>query len=113
MQRHTILGIAGALALMAVLSGCATTGGSQVENTVYHNNRMLRNLEGTLGQSVTQLNTTVADLSQRVDTTDREMRQLQGQSEELNHKLEAMSRQLDGFIVALSQHIGITPPRNV
>ena len=108
MHRNKILIPATIFLAAAMISGCATTG-DQLTNTVYHNNRMLRNLEGNLGDSVDLLNSTVADLSQRIDSTDREIRELQGKSEEVNHRLSTMGQQLEQFIQTYYRREGLSP----
>ena len=98
------------LVLLCVLAaGCATTD-DQLMGTVTHTYKIVRKLEDDLGSTVKQLNETAADLSARVDESDRETRRLLGLVEENQHKLETLGDDLSRLTQTLYQHLGLTPP---
>lgn len=110
MLRTTHLGIA--VAAVAVLgAGCETTGGSQFENTVYSIHRKVDNLEGNLGQSVTQLNQTSAELSTRVQASEQQTRELRGMIEENQVQLSRLERDMQHLTNIVSEQYGITTGR--
>ena len=76
------------LVLVLVAGGCATTtGGSQLENTVYATHQTVRKLDRNLSASVSKLNETAVDLAVRIDETDRQSQGLQSLVEENQVKL--------------------------
>ncbi len=97
------------LVLGALATGCATTGGSQLENTVYRNNEMLRNMQRDLNSSVENLNSTVANLETRLDQNEGQMRTLRGLSEENQHQLETLRQRLEEYTTAMYRHLDLTP----
>ncbi len=97
------------LVLGALATGCATTGGSQLENTVYRNNEMLRNMQRDLNSSVDGLNDTVANLESRLDENEGQMRTLRGLSEENQHQLETLQQRLEEYTTAMYRHLDLTP----
>lgn len=106
--RHWILA-GGLLAMLG--TGCETTGGSQMENTVFSIHRKVDNMENTLGQSVNRLNETSAELSMRVQTSEQQTRELRGMIEEnqmMLARLDSDLRQLSGVV---HQQFGLTAPR--
>src|SRR3990170_2635421 len=85
-----------AAGMFPLLAGCATTGGrNQVEDTVYSTYRVVKNLDQNLGASVTKLNETAADLSARVNESDRQVAKLQAMTEENQVKLDRLQAKLD------------------
>lgn len=98
------------LVLGALATGCATTGTqSQLENTVYRNNEMLRNMQRDLNSSVDNLNSTVASLETRLDENEGQMRTLRGMSEENQHQLETLQQRLEEYTTAMYRHLDLTP----
>jgi TolA-binding protein len=110
MLRTKHIGIA--VAALAVLgTGCETTGGSQFENTVYSIHRKVDNLEGNLGQSVTRLNETSAELSMRVQSSEQQTRELRGMIEENQVQLGRLERDMQHLTKVISEQYGITTGR--
>ena len=103
--------IAGAMLVIGALAtGCATTGTQgQLENTVYRNNEMLRNMQRDLDSSVDSLNDTVANLETRLDENEGQMRTLRGLSEENQHQLETLQQRLEEYTTAMYRHLDLTP----
>jgi tol-pal system protein YbgF len=94
----------------AVLPGCATPGGSQLESTVYDTHRRMVKLDNNLESSVTRLNETTAELIARVNQSDQETRQLQSMTEENQRKIEALSSVVEEMRLTLYRHFNLTPP---
>jgi tol-pal system protein YbgF len=94
-MRFAYTGIPLALCAALVLAGCATTGGSQTENTIYDTHRRVVKLESEMDASITKLNETAAELAARVDASDQQMRTIQGSLDENQVKLAALQRNLD------------------
>jgi tol-pal system protein YbgF len=108
---HTTTRTVFTAAAIAVLAGCATTGSSsQVDSTVFATYRKVSNIEKTMGESVSQLNQTTADLIARVDESDRQSRVLMGLAEENQVQLRRLEAKLDSLTAALYRHLGLTPP---
>jgi len=91
----------------AVLAGCAT-GGSQVESTVYANNRLLRKIETDLGTQVNRLSDNAADLSQRLDQNDVELRTLRGAVEEVQVHVAKLQTSLNEMTRNVYRALNIT-----
>jgi tol-pal system protein YbgF len=96
------------LGLAVVVAGCATTGGSQFQNTVYDTHRRVVKLEQDLGGSVTKLNETAAELTARVDQSDQATRRLQTLIEENQAQLQTIQRQLSDLMNKLYRQGGYT-----
>lgn len=91
----------------AVLSGCVTTGNQdQVRNTIYQTYSLVRKLDTELSGTVSQLSVTSADLGARVDTSEQNLRQLQGMAEENQRKLQSIAQQLDTLQRNISRSLG-------
>jgi TolA-binding protein len=110
MLRIKHIGIATA-ALAVLGTGCETTGGSQFENTVYSIHRKVDNLEGNLGQSVTRLNETSAELNTRVQNSEQQTRELRGMIEENQVQLSRLETDLRQLTTIISDQYGITTGR--
>lgn len=104
--------LAAALALAVLLTGCATTGGNQLSNTVNATYKTVRQLDASLGDTVQQLNTTAADLNQKVNDSDQELRRLQGLVQENQQRLRQMQAKIDRLESNLARVHGWTsaPP---
>jgi len=110
MLRMKHIGIAvGAMAVLG--TGCETTGGSQMENTVYSIHRKVDNLEGNLGQSVARLNETSAELSTRVQGGEQQTRELRGMIEENQMQLSRLERDVQHLTNVISEQYGVTTGR--
>ncbi|MFP4172408.1 MAG: tetratricopeptide repeat protein [Candidatus Hydrogenedentota bacterium] len=98
------------LVLSALATGCATTGApGELENTVYRNNEMLRNMQRDMDSSVENLDNTVANLETRLDENEGQMRTVRGISEENQHQLETLRQRLDEFASTMYRHFDLTP----
>lgn len=98
-------------ALLLVLAGCAGVGtGGQFQNTVYDTHRRVANLDTTLGSSVNRLSQTSAELLARVETSDQEMKRLQGLTEENQVKLMQIEKKLDSLRDAVYRSMGMSRP---
>jgi tol-pal system protein YbgF len=91
----------------AVLAGCVT-GGSQLESTVYANNRLLRKIETDLGTQVSRLSDNAADLSQRLDQNDVELRTLRGAVEEVQVHVAKLQTSLNDMTRNVYRALNIT-----
>lgn len=80
---------------LVALAGCATTGGSQIESSIYDTHRMVKGLDTNLQPSIERLNQTAAGLDARVTSTDEQTRRLQGLVEENQVRLDDLQRKLD------------------
>lgn len=99
------------LAVITLVAGCATPGGStQLNSTVYQTHRIVRNLDRNLGRSVNKLNETAAELSTRVEESERQTRTLRGLVEENQVKLEQLQTRLDEFVGTMYRHLNLSPP---
>ncbi len=101
-------------------AGCESTGGSQMQTTVYDTNRRMVKLDRELESSVARLNETTATLLARVDESDQQTRTLRGMIEENQVKLDNLSRDLNSMKTTLYRHWNLTtaapgapPPRDV
>lgn len=101
---------AGALALAALVSGCATTGGSSQQDMVAATYRKVSNLESNLSPQVEKLNTTATELNARVEETDRQTRALQSSIEEQQVKLDQLEGKLDDLMNTLYRQLNLSPP---
>ena len=99
--------VVGALAV----AGCATPGASkdQVTSTIFSTHSSVKKLEDSLGKSVEQLNTTAADLTARVDESDRQTRLLRSLAEENQVKLDQLQAKLDQLTATLYRYLNLTP----
>ena len=100
------------LMVILLLTGCATTGGSNdpVANTIYDMHRKVSRLEKELGGTVEHLNVTATDLGVRVNDTSTQSRELQGLVDENQQKLAQIEKKLDKMIVDIYPALGITLP---
>lgn len=96
--------------IVVLAAGCATSGGGQLENTVYDTHRRVVKLEQDLGGSVEKLNETAADLTARVDQNDQQTRTLQSTIEENQVKLDALQRTLENLSSTLYRSLNLTAP---
>lgn len=96
--------MAGLLVLLA--AGCASTGGNQVENTVYDIHRIVKGQN----DSVAKLNQTAADLTTRLNDSDQQARALESMLEENRVKLEGLQRTVDNLAATLHRSLNLSPP---
>ena len=115
--KWVVLGVLGALLLAP---GCETTGGNQMQTTIYDTHRRMVKLDKELESSVSRLNESTATLIARVDESDQQTRMLRGMLEENQAKLDALSRELESMKTTLYRHWNLTttgapagPPRSV
>jgi len=115
MRRKTHMGLgtsslrAGAalLAATVLLTGCATTSNQdQVQNTIYQTYSLVRKLDTELSSTVSELGVSSADLSARVDSSEQNLRELQGMAEENQRKLQSIQQQLETLQRNLSRELG-------
>lgn len=90
------------------LAGCGTTGGNQVETTIYDMHRRVVKLDKSLDESVTKLNETTAELIARVDESDQQTRQMKTIAEENQVKLDNLARDLTELKTTLYRHLNLT-----
>ncbi len=104
------------LAIAMMTSGCASAGGgggNQLENTVYATHRLVQNLDKNMGSSVTKLNETTAELLARIESSDRETKQMMSIVQENQGKLETLQRRLDELTATLYRQFNLSPPSGV
>ena len=109
-------GIVPVLAIAMMTSGCASAGGgggNQLENTVYATHRLVQNLDKNMGSSVTKLNETTAELLARIETSDRETKQMMSIVQENQAKLETLQRRLDELTTTIYRQFNLSPPSGV
>ncbi len=99
-----------AVMAIIVVAGCETTGGNQMQTTVYDTHRRMVKLDRELEDSVGRLNETTATLLARVDESDQQTRMLRGLLEENQQQLETLSRELRDMRTTLYRHWGLTTP---
>ncbi len=97
-----------AIAAVLFVAGCETTGGNQMQTTVYDTHRRMVKLDRELEDSVGRLNETTATLLARVDASDEQTRMLRGLLEENQQKLEMLGRELHDMRTTLYRHWGLT-----
>lgn len=105
-KRRWVLGCLAAVLLIA--AGCESTGGSQMQTTVYDTHRRMVKLDRELDSSVSRLNETTATLLARVDESDQQTRMLRGLIEENQVKLDNLSRDLNNMKTTLYRHWNLT-----
>jgi len=108
MRLNRIVGL-GLPAVALLLTGCETTGGSQVETAVFDTQRRVARLDNTLESSVTQLNQTTATLAARTDETEQQMRRVHSLQEENQAKLDQLARDFAEFRSVVYRRWDITP----
>lgn len=99
---------AAGLLLAAMVTGCATSGGNQFQNTVYDIHRRVVNLDKNLEGSVNKLNETTAQLTARVDASDQRTLEISSMLEENQRKLAGLERKLDSLTSRLYQRLGLS-----
>jgi len=99
-----------AAAMVIIVAGCETTGGNQMQTTVYDTHRRMVKLDRELEDSVGRLNETTATLLARVDESDQQTRMLRGLIEENQQKLDALTREVRDMRATLYRHWGLTAP---
>ncbi len=104
MTRHCTWAIGCLTAAVLVAAGCESTGGSQMQTTVYDTHRRMVKLDRELESSVARLNETTATLLARVDESDQQTRMLRGMIEENQVKLDNLSRDLNSMKTTLYRH---------
>jgi len=97
-----------AVAAVLIAAGCETTGGNQLQTTVYDTHRRMVKLDKELEESVGRLNESTANLLARVDASDEQTRTLQGLIEENQQKLDTLSKELRDMRTTLYRHWGLT-----
>ncbi len=108
MTRHFRWLVFGAVACVLIASGCESTGGNQMQTTVYDTHRRMVKLDKELEDSVGRLNETTATLLARVDESDQQTRMLRGLIEENQQKLDTLNRELREMRATLYRHWGLT-----
>lgn len=95
------------LAATVLLAGCATTSSQeQMQNTIYQTYSLVRKLDTELSKTVSELGVSSADLSARVDSSEQDLRALQGMAEENQRKLQSIQQQLETLQRNLSRPLG-------
>ncbi len=98
-----------ALVSLAILAaGCGTTGGSQLETTVYDTHRRVVKLDKSLEASVDKLNQTAAELSAQVAQSDEATGAIRSIVEENQVKIANLDRDLRGFKEVAYRQWGVT-----
>jgi len=97
-----------AVAAILLAAGCETTGGNQLQTTVYDTHRRMVKLDKELEESVGRLNESTANLLARVDESDQQTRTLRGLIEENQQKLDTLSKELRDMRTTLYRHWGLT-----
>lgn len=97
-----------AVAAILLAAGCETTGGNQMQTTVYDTHRRMVKLDKELEESVGRLNESTANLLARVDESDQQTRMLRGLIEENQQKLDTLSKELRDMRTTLYRHWGLT-----
>lgn len=103
-----------AIAVMLVTTGCATAGGStdQLQSTVYATHRLVQDLSQNISGTVTRLSDTTAELVTRLDTSDRQLRELVSVAQENQRKLEQLQLSLDTLTQTIYRQYNLSPPRS-
>jgi TolA-binding protein len=108
MTRHFRWLMLGAVACVLIAAGCETTGGNQMQTTVYDTHRRMVKLDKELEDSVGRLNESTATLLARVDESDQQTRTLRGLIEENQQKLDTLNQELRDMRTTLYRHWGLT-----
>jgi tol-pal system protein YbgF len=95
---------------LAGLVGCAT-GGSQVENSIYDTQRVVRDLQINMQPTLQRLNQSTVELEARLNDADEQTRTLQGLMQENQVRLDEMQRKLDEVQRMVAGDRGISVPR--
>lgn len=80
------------------------------KNTIYATHRIVQELDKILTDSVSRLNETLADLVARVESAERQTRELMSIAQENQRKLDALQRNLTELTVTLYRHLDLSPP---
>ncbi len=82
--------------LFVLTAGSASSGmgSDEFESTIYQTYRHVKSIDDQVGGAVSELNTTTADLSARVDESDQKTRELQGLVAENTRKTAELQAQL-------------------
>jgi len=98
---------------VVVLAGCGTTSGggrNQMESTVYDTHRRVVKLDSSLGDTLTKLNETTAELIQRVNESDETSRRLVGLVEENQVKIDRLQKDMTDLKTAVFRQYNLTMP---
>lgn len=95
-----------ALAAGAVMSGCATS--SNMETAVLDTRTRVVKLQQDLSPQVSQLSTTVAELTANVSAADQQSRQLASLVEETRAKLDAVEAKVDEIVRVMYRDAGLS-----
>lgn len=97
---------------LAALAGCATTGGNQLESSIYDTHRMVKGLDTNIQPSIEKLNQTAVGLDARMSATDESTRRLQAMVEENQVRLDELQRKLDELNRMISIGLGLTTSKS-
>lgn len=99
------------LCVVGVLTGCTTTAGDDpLVQRVYDTHRTVHDINNNLRESINQLNQNTAELSARLDASDRQTRLLRSKVEENQAKIEVVQQSLDDMTATLYRHFRLSPP---
>lgn len=95
-------GLAGLFIFLSV--SCGTTGGKNVETTIYDMHRRVT----ILGKDFDRINTTFADLSVKLQENEQTMKSLQSVIEENQVKITQLSKDLNELKTTLYRHLNLS-----
>lgn len=103
MRMRCILFFVG-LSVIILFTSCGTTGGKQVETVIYDMHRRVTKLD----KNFDNINSTFAELSVKLDETDRLTKQLQSVIEENQVKINQLSNDLSELKTTLYRHLNLS-----
>lgn len=111
MRKSLFLLMAAAL-VGAVLQGCATTTSSDpLANTVYDTYRKVDDLDDSLSDSISSLQSATERLSARLDNANGEMAQLEALIAENQRALAMLEQRVDALRRVMNAELGLSGPR--
>lgn len=101
-----------AMFLLLLVAGCTTAAGGSGD-TGYATYRLVQDMDANVRSTLEQINQTTAEISVRVDESERALRELKSVAQENQVRLDRLQASLDSLTTTLYRHFNLTPPPSV
>lgn len=101
-----------AMFLLLLVAGCTTAAGGSGD-TGYATYRLVQDMDASVRSTLEQINQTTAEMSVRVDESERSLRELKSVAQENQVRLDRLQASLDSLTSTLYRHFNLTPPPTV